>query len=71
LDLKDEFISESVLSANKKQIGFVVRGEVFILDIETQKTRQITESAADEFGICFSSDNERIFYSSEYYKWQN
>lgn len=56
---------ESVISADGKQIAYVVRGEVFVTSTAYETTRQITNTAGAECSPTFSPDGRSIAYASE------
>lgn len=57
--------SGAVVSPDGKQIAFTVRGEVFVTSVDYATTKQITHTAAAEYGVDFGPDNRTLVYTSE------
>ncbi len=53
------------LSADGKQIAFVLRGDVYVTSVEYATTKQITNSASQERTVSFSPDGRSVVYDSE------
>lgn len=57
--------SAMAVSPNGKEIALVMRGDVFVTSIDYATTRRITNTAAQERGVCFSKDGRELYYASE------
>ncbi len=57
--------SEMAVSPNGKEIAIVYRGEIFVTDINSKTTKQITHSAEQERSISYSPDGKSILYAGE------
>jgi tricorn protease len=53
------------VSPNGKEVVFVVRGEVFVTNLEGGVTRRITNTPEQERSVSFSPDGRSILYASE------
>ena len=58
-------ISEYELSPNGKEIAFVVRGEVFVVNADGGTTKRITNTPGQERMLCWSADGKALYYSTE------
>ena len=56
---------EMAISPNGKEIAYIVRGEVFVSAVEGKMSKRITNTAAQERFVGFSSDGKEIIYASE------
>ncbi|MBV9274618.1 MAG: PD40 domain-containing protein [Verrucomicrobia bacterium] len=61
-------VTEIALSPNGKEIGFVVRGDVYVVSIEHGDTKRITNTPGQERNISFSSDGRKLIFAAEYDK---
>ncbi|MEG1563278.1 MAG: S41 family peptidase [Bacteroides sp.] len=57
--------TSGTVSADGKQVAFIVRGEVFVTSADYITTKQITRTPAREAGLSFAPDNRTIAYASE------
>lgn len=57
--------SEFELSPNEKEVALVVRGDVFVANIEYGTTKRITNTPQQERGLTFSSDGKKLVYAAE------
>ncbi len=60
-----EEATEMAVSPNEEEIAFVVRGEVFVANIEFGTTKRITNSPEQERTICWAPDGRSIYYAGE------
>lgn len=58
-------VSEFEMSPNGKEIAFVVRGEVFVVNAEGGSTKRITNTPGQERMLSWSSDGKTLYYSTE------
>ena len=58
-------VNEFELSPNGKEIAFVVRGEVFVVNAEGGSTKRITNTPGQERMISWSADGKSLYYSTE------
>lgn len=58
-------ITSADVSADGKQIAFVVRGEVFVTSSDYKTTKRITDTAAEESSVTFGSDGRSLVYASQ------
>lgn len=65
IEVRGEEANGAAVSADGKQIAFVVRGEVFVTSVDYATTKQITHTAARESEVCFAPDNRTLAYTSE------
>jgi Tol biopolymer transport system component/C-terminal processing protease CtpA/Prc len=57
--------SEFDISPFGSEIAFVVRGEVFVMSIDGEVTRRITDTVEQERNVSFSPDGRHLLYASE------
>jgi len=57
--------SEYSVSPNGKEVAFIVRGEVFVTDVEHGLTKRITNTPEQERSVSFSPDGKKLLYASE------
>ena len=57
--------SDIAVSPGGKEIALVMRGDVFVTSADYATTRRITNTAAQERGVCFSEDGRELYYASE------
>ena len=57
--------SAIAVSPGGKEIALVMRGDVFVTSVDYPTTRRITNTAAQERGVCFSKDGRELYYASE------
>ncbi|TAD81019.1 MAG: peptidase S41 [Bacteroidetes bacterium] len=58
-------VSEFEMSPNGKEIAFVVRGEVFVVNAEGGSTKRITNTPGQERMISWGADSKTLYYSTE------
>lgn len=56
--------TSATVSPDGKQIGFIIRGEVFVTSADYATTKQITRTP-NESGLSFAPDNRTLAYASE------
>jgi len=61
----NEGATEIALSPNGKEIGFVVRGDVYVASIEHGDTKRITNTPGQERNLCFSADGRKLLFAFE------
>lgn len=57
--------TEFAVSPNEEEIAFVVRGEVFVANIEFGTTRRITNTPEQERSVTWGDDNQTLYYAGE------
>lgn len=57
--------SEAKLSPNNKEFAFILRGDVYVANIEYGTTKRITNTPEQERDLTFSPDGRTLVYSSE------
>ena len=57
--------TEFAVSPDEEEVAFVVRGEVFVANIEFGTTRRITATASQERSVCWGADSRTLFYAGE------
>lgn len=63
--LKTNGATEIRLSPKKKEIAFVMHGDIYVTSIDYKTTKQITDTPEQERSIYFSPDGRSIVYGSE------
>jgi len=63
--LKKSGATELALSPDGKEIAFVVRGEVFVVSLQSGITKRITNTAEQERNVSFSPDGKSLLYAAE------
>lgn len=63
--VKSSGATEIALSAEGKEVAFILRGDVYVTSTEYKTTQQITNTAQQERNICFSPDGRSLVYASE------
>ena len=58
-------VTEFAVSPNEEEIAFVVRGEVFVVNVEFGTTRRITATPAQERSVSWGADNRTLYYAGE------
>jgi tricorn protease len=61
-------VTEIALSPNGKEIGLVVRGDVYVASIEHGDTKRITNTSGQERNLSFSADGRKLLFAGEYQK---
>ncbi|WP_288765391.1 S41 family peptidase [uncultured Porphyromonas sp.] len=57
--------TDYALSPNEKEVAFIVRGDVFVTNIEYGTTRRITNTPEQERDLTWSPDGRKLVYSAE------
>ena len=57
--------TEFAVSPNEEEVAFVVRGEVFVANVEFGTTRRITSSPEQERSVTWGKDNRTLYYAGE------
>ncbi len=57
--------TDFALSPNEKEVAIIVRGDVFVANIEYGTTKRITNTAEQERDLTWSPDGRRLVYSAE------
>lgn len=63
--IKRDGATSFAVSADGKEIAFVVRGDVYVTSVEYQTTRQITDTPEQERSVDFAPDGRAVVYASE------
>jgi tricorn protease len=63
-----EGATEMCLSPNGKEIAFVVRGDIYVVSVETGDTKRITNTPGQERSVSFSPDGKHLVFAAEYNK---
>ena len=61
-------VTEIALSPNGKEIGLVVRGDVYVASVEHGDTKRITNTSGQERNLSFSADGRKLLFAGEYQK---
>lgn len=64
-EVKRNGATDFAVSPNGKEIAFILRGDVYVTNVEYNTTKQITDTPEQERNIDFASDGRSIVYSSE------
>lgn len=64
-ETKRDSATEFVVSPNEEEVAFVVRGEVFVANVEFGTTRRITDTPSQERTITWGKDNRTLYYAGE------
>ncbi len=57
--------TEFAVSPNEEEIAFVIRGEVFVANVEFGTTRRVTETPEQERTVTWGDDNRTLYYAAE------
>ena len=57
--------TEFAVSPNEEEVAFIVRGEVFVANVEYGTTKRITDTPEQERSVCWGSDNRTLYYAGE------
>lgn len=57
--------TEFAVSPNEEEVAFVVRGEVFVANVEFGTTRRITNTPSQERSVTWGDDNRTLYYAGE------
>ncbi|MEE4292214.1 MAG: S41 family peptidase, partial [Cycloclasticus sp.] len=58
-------ISEMAISPNGKEIAIIVRGEVFVTNVDGSLTKRITKTPWEEGQLSWAKDGKKLYYASE------
>lgn len=58
-------VSDFSVSADGKQVAFVVHGDVYVTSTEYSTTRQITDTPGQERSVSFAPDGKSVVYAGE------
>ncbi|MFN5320192.1 MAG: S41 family peptidase [Planctomycetota bacterium] len=62
--LRDE-ATEFAVAPNEEEVAFVVRGEVFVANLEYGTTRRLTNTPEQERSVTWSADGRSVIYAGE------
>lgn len=62
---KETDITEFALSPNGKEIAYVVRGEIFVTNVDGKQTKRITNTPQQERMVQWSPDGKTLIYAGE------
>ena len=57
--------TEMAVSPNEEEVAFVVRGEVFVTNVEFGTTRRVTDTASQERSVTWGEDSRTLYYAGE------
>ncbi|MEQ1904528.1 MAG: S41 family peptidase [Pirellulaceae bacterium] len=57
--------TEVNVSPNEEEVAFVVRGEVFVANVEFGTTKRITNTPQQERSVTWGADNRTLYYAGE------
>lgn len=57
--------TEFAVSPNEEEVAFVVRGEVFVANVEFGTTRRVTNTPEQERSVTWGDDNRTLYYAGE------
>ena len=57
--------TEFSVSPNEEEVAFVVRGEVFVANVEFGTTRRITNTPEQERSVTWGDDNRTLYFAGE------
>ncbi|MBS9525014.1 PD40 domain-containing protein [Litoribacter ruber] len=57
--------TEMAVSPDGKEVAFIVRGEVFVTNTESNTTKRITNTPEQERSVTFSPDGKKLLYAAE------
>ena len=57
--------TEFAVSPNEEEIAFVIRGEVFVANVEFGTTRRITSTPTQERSVTWGDDGRTLYYAGE------
>ena len=63
--IKRNGATDFAVSPTGKEIAFIIRGDVYVTNVEYNTTKQITDTPEQERNLDFASDGRSIVYSSE------
>lgn len=64
LDISSQ-ASEVAISPNQQELGLIIRGDVFVLNLHNKQLRRITNTPGMERFLSFSPDARSLLYASE------
>ena len=63
--IKNSGATQIALSAEGKEVAFILRGDVYVTSTEYQTTKQITNTPQQERNVDFAPDGRSLVYASE------
>ena len=57
--------TEMTVSPNGKEVAFVLRGDIYVTNVEFKTTKQITDTPEQERNVQFSPDGKSLVYAAE------
>ena len=63
--IRNSGATEIALSAEGKEVAFILRGDVYVTSTEYQTTKQITNTPQQERNVDFAPDGRSLVYASE------
>ncbi len=57
--------TEFTVSPNEEEVAFVVRGEVFVANVEFGTTKRVTDTPTQERSLSWSKDGHSLYYAGE------
>ncbi len=57
--------TEFEVSPNEEEVAFIVRGEIFVANVEFGTTKRITHTAEQERSVTWGADNRTLYYAGE------
>jgi len=57
--------TEFEVSPNEEEVAFIVRGEVFVANVEFGTTRRVTNTPEQERSVTWGEDNRTLYYAGE------
>ena len=64
-EVRSSGVSNFAVSPNEKEVALIVRGEVFVTDVEFGTTKRITSTPEQERVVSWGSDGRTLYYDSE------
>ena len=64
-EVRSNGVSNYAVSPNEKEVAVIVRGEVFVTDVEFGTTKRITATPQQERTVTWGEDGRTLYYDSE------
>ena len=64
-EVRSSGVSNYAVSPNEKEVAIIVRGEVFVTDVEFGTTKRITNTPQQERVVSWGEDGRTLYYDSE------
>ena len=64
-EVRSNGVSDYAVSPNEKEVAIIVRGEVFVTDVEFGTTKRITSTPEQERTVSWGEDGRTLYYDSE------